>query len=72
MKSHASVLGSTLLVALFAVASSSPFTAAASSLEKQLKDLGDKLDDTTKKSVEDAIAMVREALKGNDNDAVII
>ena len=31
MKSHASVLGSTLLVALFAVVSSSPFTAAASS-----------------------------------------
>ena len=31
MKSHASVLGSTLLVALFAVASSSPFSAAASS-----------------------------------------
>jgi molecular chaperone DnaK len=38
--------------------------------EKQLKDLGDKLDGATKKSVEDAIAQVREALKGNDNDAV--
>ena len=38
--------------------------------EKQLKDLGDKLDGATKTSVEDAIAKVREALKGNDNDAV--
>jgi molecular chaperone DnaK len=38
--------------------------------EKQLKDLGDKLDGGTKKSVEDAIAQAREALKGNDNDAV--
>jgi molecular chaperone DnaK len=32
--------------------------------------LGDKLDEATKKSVEDAVAKVREALKGNDNDAV--
>jgi molecular chaperone DnaK len=39
-------------------------------VEKQLKDLGDKLDGATKKSVEDAVAAVREALKGNDNDAV--
>jgi molecular chaperone DnaK len=39
-------------------------------VEKQLKDLGDKLDGATKKSVEDAVARVREALKGNDNDAV--
>jgi molecular chaperone DnaK len=38
--------------------------------EKQLKDLGDKLDGATKTSVEDAISKVREALKGNDNDAV--
>jgi molecular chaperone DnaK len=39
-------------------------------VEKQLKDLGDKLDGATKKSVEDAVGRVREALKGNDNDAV--
>jgi molecular chaperone DnaK len=39
-------------------------------VEKQLKDLGDKLDGATKKSVEDAVGSVREALKGNDNDAV--
>ena len=39
-------------------------------VEKQLADLGDKLDGATKKSVEDAVASVREALKGNDNDAV--
>lgn len=38
--------------------------------EKQLKDLGDKLDGAQKKNVEDAIAKVREALKGNDNDAI--
>jgi molecular chaperone DnaK len=38
--------------------------------EKQLKDLGDKVDGATKTSVEDAISKVREALKGNDNDAV--
>ncbi|PTY00267.1 molecular chaperone DnaK [Spartobacteria bacterium LR76] len=38
--------------------------------EKQLKDLGDKLDGAQKKDVEDAIAAVREALKGSDNDAI--
>ena len=38
--------------------------------EKQLKDLGDKLDGATKTSVEEAVSKVREALKGNDNDAV--
>ncbi len=38
--------------------------------EKQLNDLGDKLDGATKTSVEEAISKVREALKGNDNDAV--
>jgi molecular chaperone DnaK len=38
--------------------------------EKQLKELGDKVDGATKKSLEDAIADVRESLKGNDNDAV--
>jgi len=38
--------------------------------EKQLKDLGDKLDGSKKKDIEDAIAKVREALKGSDNDAI--
>jgi molecular chaperone DnaK len=38
--------------------------------EKQLKEVGDKVDGATKKSLEDAIAAVREALKGNDNDTV--
>jgi molecular chaperone DnaK len=38
--------------------------------EKQLKELGDKLDGAQKKSVEDAIAKVREALKGDDADAI--
>jgi molecular chaperone DnaK len=38
--------------------------------EKQLAELGDKLDGAQKKTIEDAIAKVREALKGNDNDAV--
>jgi molecular chaperone DnaK len=38
--------------------------------EKQLKDLGDKLDGATKKSIEDAISAVREALKGDDVEAI--
>jgi molecular chaperone DnaK len=38
--------------------------------EKQLKELGDKLDGATKKKIEDAIAKVREALKGDDVDAI--
>jgi molecular chaperone DnaK len=38
--------------------------------EKQLKDLGDKLDGAKKKEIEDAIEKVREALKGNDSDAI--
>jgi molecular chaperone DnaK len=38
--------------------------------EKQLKDLGEKLDGATKKKIEDAIAKVREALKGDDVDAI--
>jgi len=38
--------------------------------EKQLKELGDKIDGAKKKEVEDAVAAVREALKGNDNDAI--
>jgi len=39
-------------------------------VEKQLRDLGDKLDGATKQSVEEAVTRVREALKGDDNDAV--
>jgi len=38
--------------------------------EKQLKDLGDKIDASKKQDVEEAITKVREALKGNDNDAI--
>lgn len=38
--------------------------------EKQLKELGDKLDGATKKSIEDAIAAVREALKGDNIEAI--
>ena len=38
--------------------------------EKQLKELGDKVPDDKKKPVEDAIAKVREALKGSDTDAI--
>ena len=38
--------------------------------EKQLKELGDKVDGASKKSVEDAIEKVREALKGSDSDAI--
>jgi molecular chaperone DnaK len=38
--------------------------------EKQLKDLGDKIDGASKKSVEDAIEKVREALKGDDAEAI--
>ena len=38
--------------------------------EKQLKELGDKVDGASKKNVEDAIEKVREALKGNDADAI--
>src|SRR4051812_30814941 len=38
--------------------------------EKQLKELGDKIPGDKKKQVEDAIAAVRDALKGNDTDAI--
>jgi len=38
--------------------------------EKQLKDLGDKIPGDKKKPIEDAIASVREALKGDDTDAI--
>ena len=38
--------------------------------EKQLKELGDKISDDKKKSVEDAIAAVRDAINRNDTDAM--
>lgn len=38
--------------------------------EKQLTEMGDKVDGATKKTVEDEIAKVREALKGTDIEAV--
>lgn len=38
--------------------------------EKQLKELGDKLDGATKADIEKSIEAVREALKGNDTDAI--
>ena len=38
--------------------------------EKQLKDLGDKISGDKKKSVEDAIAAVRDAINRNDTDAM--
>jgi molecular chaperone DnaK len=38
--------------------------------EKQLKELGDKIPDDKKKTIEEAIAAVREALKGDDTDAI--
>ncbi len=38
--------------------------------EKQLAELGDKLDGATRKSIEDAIEKVRESLKGSDVDAI--
>jgi len=38
--------------------------------EKQLTELGDKIDGAQKASIEEAITKVREALKGSDNDAL--
>jgi molecular chaperone DnaK len=38
--------------------------------EKQLKELGDKISGDKKKSVEDAIAAVRDAINRNDTDAM--
>jgi molecular chaperone DnaK len=38
--------------------------------EKQLKELGDKLDGATKQKIEEAIAKVRETLKGDDVEAI--
>jgi len=38
--------------------------------EKQLTELGDKIDGATKKEVEEAVAKVRDALKGDDADAI--
>jgi len=39
-------------------------------IEKSLKDLGDKVEADEKKSIEDAIAAAREAVKGDDKDAI--
>ncbi len=38
--------------------------------EKQLKELGEKLDEGTRKTIEEAIAKVREALQGSDSEAI--
>jgi len=38
--------------------------------EKSLRDLGDKVDDDERKQVETAIAELREAMKGDDKDAI--
>ncbi|MFV0416047.1 MAG: molecular chaperone DnaK [Chthoniobacterales bacterium] len=38
--------------------------------EKQLKDLGDKIDASAKSKVEEAVTKLREALKGDDIDAI--
>ena len=38
--------------------------------EKQLKEMGDKLPGNTKVEIEERIAKVREALKGNDVEAI--
>ena len=38
--------------------------------EKQLSDLGDQVDETSRKEIEDAIAAVREALTGEDAEAI--
>ncbi len=38
--------------------------------EKQLKELGDKVPDDKKKPIEEAIATLRETLKGEDTDAI--
>jgi len=38
--------------------------------EKHLKEFGDKVSDTDKKAIEDAVASLKEALKGDDHDAI--
>jgi len=38
--------------------------------EKQITEMGDKIDGATKKAIEDEIAKVREALKGTDIEAI--
>jgi molecular chaperone DnaK len=43
---------------------------AAYAAEKLMKDLGDKLDADKKKEIEDAVAKVKETLKGDDTDAM--
>src|SRR3546814_766274 len=39
-------------------------------IEKSLKDLGEKVEADEKKAIEDAIAAAREAVKGDDKDAI--
>ncbi|WP_028006722.1 molecular chaperone DnaK [Solimonas flava] len=39
-------------------------------VEKSLKDLGDKVEADEKKSIEDALSAAREAVKGDDKDAI--
>jgi molecular chaperone DnaK len=43
---------------------------AAYQAERQLADLGDKVDDSSKAEIEDAIKAVREALEGDDVEAI--
>ena len=43
---------------------------AAYQAERQLADLGDQVDEASKKEIEDAIAAVREVLEGEDKDAI--
>ncbi len=43
---------------------------AAYQAERQLTDLGDQVDEASKKEIEDAIAAVREVLEGDDKDAI--
>ena len=38
--------------------------------EKNLKEFGDKVSDTDRKAIEDAIASLKEALKGDDHDSI--
>ena len=43
---------------------------AAYQAERQLTDLGDQVDEASKKEIEDAITAVREVLEGDDKDAI--
>ncbi len=44
--------------------------ALAYSTEKALKEHGDKVDETTRKSIEDALAELRKTLEGDDVEAI--